>query len=167
MSNVKIQAAVVTVSDTRTAEDDLSGDRLVQLLSLAGAEVVEKLIVSDDLEGLRNTLYALTERRDIDVIFTSGGTGFGPRDNTPEATRGVIEREAPGLAEAMRRETATKTPMAMLSRGVCGIRRNTLIINLPGSPKGVEECFEVIRPVLGHAIKLIRGSTNHDQIDQS
>ena len=165
MSDIKIQAAVVTVSDTRTASDDLSGDRLVELLSSTGADFIEKLIVSDDLEDLRNTLYSLAERGDIDVIFTTGGTGFGPRDNTPEATRGVIEREAPGLAEAMRRETANKTPMAMLSRGICGIRRNTLIINLPGSPKGVEECFDVIRPVLGHAIKLMRGNTNHDQTD--
>ena len=96
------------------------------------------------------------------MIVTTGGTGFGPRDNTPEATRAVIEREAPGLAEAMRRETSSKTPMAMLSRGVCGIRGTTLIINLPGSPKAVEECFEVIRPVLRHAVSLICGDTDHN-----
>ena len=111
---------------------------------------------------MRETLYNLTEREDVNLVVTTGGTGFGPRDNTPEATRAVIEREAPGLAEAMRRETAVKTPMAMLSRGICGIRGNTLIINLPGSPKGVEECFEVIRPVVRHAIDQISGNTKHE-----
>lgn len=161
MENTKIKAAIVTVSDTRTGDNDLSGDTLVELLSSIDAEVVEKMIVSDDLEHLRNTLYTLTEREDVNLILTTGGTGFGPRDNTPEATRAVIEREAPGLAEAMRRETARNTPMAMLSRGICGIRGNTLSINLPGSPKGVRECFEVIEPVLQHAINLIAGQKEH------
>lgn len=156
-----MNVAIVTVSDTRGIDDDLSGTRLGELLTLHDAEIVEKMIVSDDLEHLRNTLHALTEREDINLIITTGGTGFGPRDNTPEATRAVIEREAPGLAEAMRRETVAKTPTAMLSRSVCGIRGKTLIINLPGSPKGVEECFEVIRPVLRHAIDQISGDTNH------
>ena len=159
--NVLINAAVITVSDTRKSDDDLSGNKLVELLMSSGAEVTIRKMVSDDLEHLRDTLYALTERKDINLIITTGGTGFGPRDNTPEATRAVIEREAPGLSEAMRRESAAMHPFAMLSRGVCGIRRNTLIINLPGSPKGVEECFEVIRPVLQHAINLVAGNTNH------
>ncbi|MBK8466966.1 MAG: MogA/MoaB family molybdenum cofactor biosynthesis protein [Chloracidobacterium sp.] len=158
---MKPKAAIITVSDTRSTDNDLSGKRLAGLLSSIDAEIVEKIIVSDDLEHLRNTLHTLTEREDIDLILTTGGTGFGPRDNTPEATRAVIEREAPGLAEAMRRETAAKTPMAMLSRGICGIRGTTLIVNLPGSPKGVEECFEVIRPVLKHAIDQILGNTKH------
>jgi len=157
-----MNAAIVIVSDTRTIDNDLSGDKLSELLKSIGAEIVERIVTSDDLENLRNTIYALTEREDINLIITTGGTGFGPRDNTPEATRAVIEREAPGLAEAMRRETANKTPMAMLSRGVCGIRGTTLIINLPGSPKGVEECFEVMRPVLMHAIQLINGDTQHE-----
>lgn len=117
--------------------------------------------VTDDLMSISETLYSLAERDDINLIVTTGGTGFGPRDNTPEATRAVIEREAPGLAEAMRRETAVKTPMAMLSRGICGIRGRALIINFPGSPKAVEECFEVVRPVLRHAIDLITGQTGH------
>ncbi len=162
MVNNIVSAALVTVSDTRRIENDPSGDKLLELLKAAGAEVVERMIVSDDLADLRETLYTLTERKDINLIVTSGGTGFSPRDNTPEATRAVIEREAPGLAEAMRRETAVKTPMAMLSRGICGIRGNTLIINLPGSPKAVEECFEVIRPLLQHAINLISGESTHD-----
>jgi len=158
----KIKAFIVTVSDTRTLESDRSGDRLAELLIKSGSQVVGKLIVSDDLEGLRNTLYSLTERDDINLIVTTGGTGFAPRDNTPEATQAVIEREAPGLAEAMRRETKSKTPLAMLSRGICGIRGDKLIVNLPGSPKGVEECFEVLRPVLGHAILMLTGETNHE-----
>jgi molybdenum cofactor synthesis domain-containing protein len=160
--SVKIRAAIITVSDTRTADDDRSGDTLAELLTSISAEIVERISTTDDLENLRNTIHSLTEREDINLIVTTGGTGFGPRDNTPEATRAVIEREAPGLAEAMRRETAAKTPMAILSRGVCGIRGNTLIINLPGSPKGVEECFEVIRPVLFHAVQIINGDTKHE-----
>ena len=157
----KIKAFILTVSDTRNLENDLSGDRLAELLLGSEAEVIGKLIVSDDLESLRNTIYSLTERDDINLIITTGGTGFGPRDNTPEATQAVIEREAPGMAEAMRRETSTKTPLSMLSRGICGIRGAKLIVNLPGSPKAVEECYEVIRPVLTHAIALISGETGH------
>ena len=156
-----IRAAIITVSDSRTVSDDLSGDKLAELLASVDADIVERLIVRDDPDGIRNTLYTLSEREDVNLILTTGGTGFGPRDNTPEATRAVIEREAPGLAEAMRRDTAAKTPMAMLSRGVCGISGNTLIINLPGSPKGVEECFDIIRPVLGHALNLLAGETRH------
>ncbi len=155
---MEIKAGVITISDTRTIEQDLSGDRLAEMIASIGGEVVERLIVTDDLQNIRNTLHTLTEREDINLIITTGGTGFGPRDNTPEATSAVIEREAPGMAEAMRRETASKHRNAMLSRGVCGIRGKTLIINLPGSPKGVEECFEVIRPVLRHAIELISGT---------
>jgi molybdenum cofactor synthesis domain-containing protein len=161
MTPTKISAFVVTVSDTRRLETDVSGDALAELLLSFGAEIVGKLIVSDELEDLRNTLYVLTERTDVNLILTTGGTGFAERDNTPEATRGVIDREAPGIAEAMRRGTAAKTPMAMLSRGIAGIRNQTLIINLPGSPKGVSECFDVIRPVLQHAIDQICGNTSH------
>lgn len=161
MHKTPIKAAIVTVSDTRTADNDLSGDRLAEVLRSVGAEIAESIIVTDDIGDIRETIYTLTERDDVNLILTTGGTGFGPRDNTPEATRSVIDREAPGLAEAMRRETAGKTPMAMLSRGVCGIRGNTLIINLPGSPKAVEECFEVIRPVLQHAVNLINDETKH------
>ena len=154
-----IRAAVLTVSDTRTINNDLSGNKLVEMLSIFGAEVAVRKTVTDDLIYLRDTLVSLADRDDIDLIITTGGTGFSPRDNTPEATLAVIEREAPGMSEAMRRQSAAKHPMAMLSRGVCGIRGKTLIVNLPGSPKGVEECFEVIRPVLKHAIDLISGKS--------
>ena len=163
MGNVKIRAIVVTVSDSRRETDDVSGVTLAGLLLELGAEIVDKIIVSDEFEDLRNTLYSLTERDDANLIITTGGTGFAPRDNTPEATRAVIEREAQGMAEAMRFETAKKTTLAMLSRGVCGIRGDTLIINLPGSPKGVRECFEVVKDVLPHALNLISGNSNHDE----
>ena len=162
MNSHLIRAAIVTVSDTRTVDNDLSGDKLVEVLASIGADVGDRMIVTDDLMHLRETLHVLAERDDINLILTTGGTGFGPRDNTPEATRGVIEREAPGIAEAMRRETAAKTQMSMLSRGICGIRGNTLIVNLSGSPKAVEECFAIIRPVLGHAVELICGETGHE-----
>lgn len=156
-----IHAVVLSVSDTRRADEDLSGKRLSELLLSIDVQIVEKMIVNDDLENLRKTLHVLAGREDVNLIVTTGGTGFGPRDNTPEATRAVIEREASGLAEAMRRETAVRTPMAMLSRGICGIRGKTLIVNLPGSPKAVEECFEVIRPVLKHAVDLVSAETKH------
>lgn len=158
-----IKAAVVTVSDTRSEADDASGDRLVEMLRSEGIEIAERSIVTDELLDIRETLFLLSEREDINLILTTGGTGLAPRDNTPEATRAVIEREAPGIAEAMRRETSGKTPMSMLSRGICGIRAQTLIINLPGSPRGAEECFEVLRPILPHAIRQISGHTDHEK----
>lgn len=157
----KIFSAVLTISDTRITSNDVSGNKLAELLEDAGAEVSVRRIVSDDLEDIRDLLISIADRGDIDLIMTTGGTGFASRDNTPEATKAVITREAPGLAEMMRLKTADKTPTAILSRAVCGIRGKTLIINLPGSPKGVEECFDVIRPVLGHAIKLLRGDNKH------
>ena len=159
----QISAVVITCSDACSVgeREDTSGETLIQLLTELGAAIVAKEIVNDDLDSLAGKLRAYSDRPEVNLIITTGGTGFGPRDNTPEATRAIIEREAPGVAEAIRRETSAKTPMAMLSRGVCGIRGDTLIINLPGSPKGVEECFEVIRPALKHAVELIAGKTGH------
>lgn len=159
--NSRIKAIVVTVSDSRREDDDLSGVTLIGLLLSIGAEVDEKIIVSDDFDELRQTLYNLSEREDINLIMTTGGTGFAARDNTPEATRAVIEKEAQGIAEAMRAETMKFNPKAMLSRGVCGIRKGTLIINLPGSPRAVGECFEIIKSVLPHAVNLLEGNTKH------
>ncbi len=141
--------------------DDVSGRALVKLLREAGADVVAHEVVSDDLDPLADKLRQFAQRSDVNLVITTGGTGLGPRDNTPEATLRVIEREAPGLAEAMRLETLKHTPMAMISRGVCGICSGTLIINLPGSPKGVRESFTVIRPVLAHAVALLEGDTRH------
>jgi len=156
-----IHAAVLTISDTRSPESDASGDRLAKLLDDVEFLVVDRSIVTDDLEEIRSKLAELVEKGGVDLVLTTGGTGFAPRDNTPEATRAVIQREAPGITEAMRRESSMKTPMSMLSRGIAGIASTTLIINLPGSPRAVEECFETIRPVLGHAVDLLRGETGH------
>ena len=158
-----IRAVVITASDacSRGEREDASGAALVELLSGIGAEVVESKILSDDLEPLVHALKEFAEREDVNLIITTGGTGLGPRDNTPEATRQVIEREAPGIAEAIRAESLKVTPMAMISRGVCGVRAGTLIINLPGSPKAVKESFAVIAPVLSHAIDLLEGRTAH------
>lgn len=159
----KIRAVVITVSDSCSngAVEDVSGAVLLECLQTAGAEFVEKIIVSDDFAPLVKVLRATADRAEVNLIVTTGGTGFAPRDNTPEATRAVIEREAQGLAEAMRFETSKKTVTAMLSRGVCGIRGNCLIVNLPGSPKAVRECFDVIKPVLNHAVNLLAGNTKH------
>jgi len=161
---IQINAVVITVSDAgfRGERKDASGELLVQLLRDLGAEIVATRVLSDDPDPLADALREFADWRNVNLIVTTGGTGLAPRDNTPEATLAVIEREAPGLAEAMRSETLKQTPMAMISRGVCGIRSGTLIINLPGSPKGVRESFEVIKPVLNHAIALLSGRP-HDQ----
>jgi molybdenum cofactor synthesis domain-containing protein len=158
-----IRAVVITVSDacSRGERKDESGEVLMELLKETGAEIVATKIVSDDLEPLTQTMLEFAIRPDVNLIVTTGGTGFAPRDNTPEATLAIIERAAPGLAEAMRMETLKHTPMAMISRGVCGIRSGALIVNLPGSPKGVRESFAVIKPVLEHAVALIAGQTPH------
>ena len=158
-----IRAVVITASDAcaRGEREDTSGATLVQLLTDLGAEIVATKILSDDLDPLAQLLTDFADREDVNLIITTGGTGLGPRDNTPEATQRVIEREAPGIAEAIRAESLKATPMAMLSRGICGVRSGTLIINLPGSLKAVKESFAVIAPVLPHALDLLAGRTAH------
>src|SRR5690242_20065739 len=158
-----IRAAVITASDAcaRGEREDTSGATLVQLLTERGAEIVATKILSDDPDPLTESLREFADRDDVNLIITTGGTGLGPRDNTPEATQRVIEREVPGIAEAIRAESLKITPMAMISRGVCGVRSGTLIVNLPGSPKAVKESFAVIAPVLPHALDLLAGKTRH------
>jgi len=158
-----ISAVLITVSDAcaRGERHDESGNKLVELLNDVGAQIVYREVVSDDLLPLVELLKEHSENDDVNLIVTTGGTGFGPRDNTPEATKKIIEREAPGLSEAMRAESLKHTPMGMISRGVCGVRSGCLIVNLPGSPKAVVESFAVIRPVLPHVIDLLAGKTRH------
>jgi len=161
----QMQAFVLTVSDrcSKGERKDESGEVLAALLAEAGAEVVGRGVVSDDLGPLTQALRRAADRADVNLVFTTGGTGLAPRDNTPEATRAVIEREAPGLAEAMRAETARRTPTAVLSRGLCGTRSGALIVNLPGSPRAVRECFAVIRPVLAHAVSVLANQEHEKQ----
>lgn len=152
-----IRFAVLTVSDrsSRGERADASGPALIEIIKARGWSVAHQEILPDDLLLLQETLSTWSDRGDVDVILTTGGTGFAPRDVTPEATHGVIEREAPGLAEAMRAASLLKSPHAMLSRAVAGIRGKVLIVNLPGSPKGAVENLQVVLPALEHAVKLL------------
>lgn len=161
--STKIHAVVITVSDacSRGERSDESGAELIRLLSDAGAEIVDTKILSDDLEPLVKTLRLYAERRDVNLIITTGGTGLSPRDNTPEATLRIVDRLVPGIAEAIRADSLRQTSMAMISRGVCGVSFGSLIINLPGSPAAVRQGFAVIKPVLNHAIDLLAGITAH------
>jgi molybdopterin adenylyltransferase len=155
-----ITVGVLTVSDrsARAERPDTAGPALVQALMerLAGASVTETAIVPDDQGEIAAVLVRWADGLGLDLVLTTGGTGFAPRDITPEATRSVLQREAPGLAEAMRAASLLVTPHAMLSRAVAGIRRRTLIVNLPGSPKGALENLATILPVLPHAIELLQ-----------
>ena len=155
---MKLRIGILTVSDrsSRDERPDLSGPALVEMVESKGWDVAETLIVPDDLDVLRDTLSLWADSGDMDIILTTGGTGFSPRDITPEATRFVVDKLAPGLTEAMRIESLKITPHAMLSRAVAGIRGRVLIVNLPGSPKAARENLQVVAPVLGHAVQLLR-----------
>jgi molybdopterin adenylyltransferase len=155
---MNLRFGILTVSDrsSRGERPDASGPALVQTILAQGWEVLHTAILPDDLPGLRDLLAAWCDAGDIDVLLTTGGTGFSPRDVTPEATQAVIERPAPGLAEAMRAASLQSTPHAMLSRATAGIRKRTLVINLPGSPRGALENLQVILPVLPHAAQLLQ-----------
>lgn len=154
-----LRFAVLTVSDrsARGERPDASGPALVAAIEGQGWEVKRQEILPDDLRMLRESLAAWADRGDVDIILTTGGTGFSPRDVTPEATRAILDREAPGLAEAMRAASLSKSPHAMLSRSAAGMRGRVLIINLPGSPRAAVENLEVVLPALEHAVKLLRG----------
>jgi molybdopterin adenylyltransferase len=159
MKSVEIRAVALTLSDrcARGEQEDVSGPALVQLLEAIGATLLATEILPDDAGPLADRLRFYADREDVNLIVTTGGTGVAPRDNTPEATRAVIEREVPGMAEAMRAASLARTEMAMISRGVCGVRGRALIVNLPGSPAAVRECFAVIKNVIPHALLLLAG----------
>lgn len=153
-----IRVGILTSSDrsARGERPDLSGESLRQVVLAQGWQVVLQAILPDEYDLLRQKLAEWADSGELDVILTTGGTGFAPRDVTPEATQAIIERSAPGLAEAMRAASLKVTLHSMLSRAIAGIRKRTLILNLPGSPKGAIENLEVILPVLPHAVQLLR-----------
>ena len=154
-----MKIAVITASDRSAKGEraDKSGALLVSLLEEWRAPLIHYQVLPDDREELRETMKRLCDEMTYDVVLTTGGTGLGPRDCTPEATREVIEKEMPGIAEAIRQGSLEKTPFAMLSRALAGVRGQTLIVNLPGSPEAVKDAFEVLKPVLAHAVELIQG----------
>jgi len=159
---MSIRVAILTVSDRSAhgARPDVSGPALVKAAGQQGWQVSDTRIVPDDQLSIEEVLIAWCDNGQADLILTTGGTGFALRDVTPEATLAVIERTAPGLAEAMRMQSLNITPHAMLSRAVAGIRGQTLIINLPGSPKAALENLRAVLPVLPHAIELLRGDSS-------
>lgn len=156
-----IKAGIITASDKGYAgqREDESGKVIAELLKNIDAEIADYVIVPDERHIISMNLKRMSDLLELDLILTTGGTGFSPRDITPEATLDVIDRQVPGIAEAMRASTLAITPRAMLSRAVAGIRNRTLIINLPGSPKAVRENLEVILSVLPHAIEILKGQT--------
>lgn len=155
-----VTVGILTMSDkgSRGEREDLSGREIERMIKELPAEVKAYEVIPDEADVIIAKLIEYADVRKLDLILTTGGTGVTPRDVTPEATKAVIERELPGMSEAMRAESLRKTPNAMISRAVCGIRKESLIINLPGSPKAVRENLAVVMPALTHTIEKIKGS---------
>jgi molybdenum cofactor synthesis domain-containing protein len=163
-----VRTAVLTISTSvsRRETEDVSGPRLAAVAEEAGCEVEAMEVIPDDYSLIEDRLHHFVDD-EFDLIFTTGGTGLTPDDVTPEATRAVIERDAPGFAEAMRAEGLRHTPMGILSRGVSGIAHRTLIVNFPGSPKSIDQLFPVLAPTLKHVVRTLRGDSSHHESDRA
>jgi molybdopterin adenylyltransferase len=160
-----ISVGIITVSDkaSRGEREDLGGPAIREMMLAAGAAIGEYVIVPDEIDEIAGQIQRMADERHLDLVLTTGGTGLAARDVTPQATRGCLDYDVPGIAEAMRAASLSKTPAAMTSRAISGVRGTTLIINLPGSPKGVRECLEVVLPALPHAVGLLRGEVGDHQ----
>lgn len=159
-----MRVAILTVSDTasRGQREDLSGAAAAEWASALGYRVSARALVPDDSVDIVRQLLAWCDDDTADLVLTTGGTGLSPRDVTPEATRAVIQREAPGIAERLRSQTGADVARAALGRGIAGVRARTLIVNLPGSPRAVRECLDVLSPIASHAVQILRGDpTDH------
>jgi cyclic pyranopterin monophosphate synthase len=153
----KLNAVVIVISDTRKIEQDKSGKIIIDILSLNGFDIIEYKVLPDEIKLIEYELKRLCDESNIDIIITTGGTGLGPRDTTPEATKNILEKEINGIVESLRNYGQQRTPLSMLSRGVAGIRGNTIIINLPGSTTAVSQSLNVLFPAIMHGFKMISG----------
>ncbi|MDW7674014.1 MAG: molybdopterin adenylyltransferase [Bacillota bacterium] len=164
-----LRIGIITASDKGAKGEriDTSGPKIKELVAQMAGDVVAYTVIPDDMETIKATLIQYADEYKVDIIFTTGGTGFSPRDVTPEATLAVVERLTPGIPEVMRLESLKITPKAMLSRAAAGIRGKTLIINLPGSPKAVAECLQAIMPALGHGIEILKGEASECAVPDS